>query len=230
MASRDPCTSGLRTSSHSARCEWWLMASSPVRHPWTLGYPRALCLAPCCSCAISTIFPVLSDHKCASSQMTVFSTGRFTLTKTTPSCTEQDLPCSSWRYGRPGDVWGMKFNATKCYIMSLRSKSSHLYSLENQILKQVPLIPYLGVQLSDENLSWFEHISTITKKANSCLGLLRRNLRSCPEESVQKNSLSGSGQVSSWIPWQHCGGLGSIPTERHRQAGRCSAPRGRPFY
>ena len=78
--------------------------------------------------------------------------------------------------------WGMKFNATKCYIMSLLSKSSHLYSLENQILKQVPLIPYrLGVQLS-ENLSWSEYISTITKNVNSCLGLLRRNLRSCPEE------------------------------------------------
>ena len=77
--------------------------------------------------------------------------------------------------------WGMKFNATKCYIMSLRSKSFHLYSLDNQILKQVPLIPYLGVQLS-ENQSWSEHVSTITKKVNSCLGLLRRNLRSCPEE------------------------------------------------
>ena len=39
----------------------------------------------------------------------------------------------------------MKFNARKCYIMSLCSKSFHLYSLDNQILKQVPLIPYLGV-------------------------------------------------------------------------------------
>ena len=83
------------------------------------------------------------------------------------------------------EIWagqsGPKFNARKCYIMSLRSKSSHLYSLENHILKQVPSIPYLGVHVSD-NLSWSEHISTITKKANSCLGLLRRNLRSCPEE------------------------------------------------
>ena len=66
MASKDPCTSGLWTSSHSTRCEWWLMASSPVRHPWTLEYPRALCLVPCCSCAISTIFSVLSNHKCIS--------------------------------------------------------------------------------------------------------------------------------------------------------------------
>ena len=75
----------------------------------------------------------------------------------------------------------MKFNARKCYTMSLCSKSSHLYSMENHILKQVPSTPYLGVQLS-ESLSGSEHISTITRKANSCLGLLRRNLRSCPEE------------------------------------------------
>ena len=104
--------------------------------------------------------------------------------------------------------WGMKFNATKCYIMSLLSKSSHLNSLENQILKQVSLIPYrLGVQLS-ENLSWSEHISSITKKANSCLGLLRRNLRSCPEECRRTGYLAlvrsvfEYSAVAVWDPYQ----------------------------
>ena len=101
-------SSGLQTSSHSTRCEWWLMASSPVRHPWTLGYTRALCLAPCCSCAISTIFPVLSDHKCVSSRMTVFSTGRSTLAKTTSSCSKT---YSSWRHGQDSEGWSAPGNA-----------------------------------------------------------------------------------------------------------------------
>ena len=67
--------------------------------------------------------------------------------------------------------WGMKFNAKKCYILSLRSKTSHFYSLEDHILKQVPSNPYLGVHIS-ENLTWSEHICAITKRANACLGLL----------------------------------------------------------
>ena len=56
--------------------------------------------------------------------------------------------------------WGMKFNATKCYLMSIHrsnSPSSHLYSLNNHILKQVQDNPYLAAQIS-ENLKWTTHI------------------------------------------------------------------------
>ena len=41
--------------------------------------------------------------------------------------------------------------------------------------------PYLGITLS-EDLQWSTHIQNITKKANSTLGFLRRNLKNCPEE------------------------------------------------
>ena len=34
-----------------------------------------------------------------------------------------------------------------------------------------------------KNLNWKPHISNITKKANSTLGLLRRNLRKCPSQT-----------------------------------------------
>ena len=75
--------------------------------------------------------------------------------------------------------WGMRFNATKCYKLSFKNKSSYMYQLCGTILKQVKNNPYLGVIIS-ENLEWEEHILKITKKASSVLGVLRRNLRTCP--------------------------------------------------
>ncbi|KAK7089679.1 hypothetical protein V1264_024363 [Littorina saxatilis] len=77
--------------------------------------------------------------------------------------------------------WGMRFNAQKCYILSSRSKSSYLYSLDNVILQQVQHNPYLGVLLSAD-LNWSSHISNICCKAGSTVGFLRRNLRNCPQE------------------------------------------------
>ena len=40
---------------------------------------------------------------------------------------------------------------------------------------------YLGVEL-DSKLTWNEHISAFTGRANSSLGFLRRNLYNCPEQ------------------------------------------------
>ena len=67
--------------------------------------------------------------------------------------------------------WGMKFNAKKCYILSIRGKSKHYYSLDNTILQQVPSNAYLGITIA-EDLKWNSHINNITKKANSTLGFL----------------------------------------------------------
>ena len=77
--------------------------------------------------------------------------------------------------------WGMRFNAKKCYVMSIRNTSSHFYELDNTILQQVTSNPYLGITLS-EDLQWSTHIQNITKKANLTLAYLRRNLKNCPEE------------------------------------------------
>ncbi len=77
------------------------------------------------------------------------------------------------------NTWGMKFNASKCYIMSIHRKkqpSTFRYSLNNHILEQVSQNPYLGVIISD-NLKWTTHISKICKRANSILGFVRRNLK-----------------------------------------------------
>jgi hypothetical protein len=54
--------------------------------------------------------------------------------------------------------WGLRFNAKKWYILSMKKKSHHSYTLNNQILEQVPSNPYLGLQIA-EDLKWKEHIN-----------------------------------------------------------------------
>ena len=78
-------------------------------------------------------------------------------------------------------TWGMRFNATKCQVMSIDQKSSHFYNIDGHILKHTPQEKYLGVTLSDD-LKWSPHINNTTKKASAVLGLLRRNLQFCPEQ------------------------------------------------
>lgn len=78
-------------------------------------------------------------------------------------------------------TWGMRFNAKKCYIMSINNKTSRYYSLDNTILQEVQDNPYLGLQISND-LRWSVHINNVCKKANATLGFIRRNLRNVPEK------------------------------------------------
>jgi len=97
----------------------------------------------------------------------------------------------------------MRFNAKKCYILSINQKSSNFYQLNGHILQNVPENPYLGVTIS-EDLKWSSHISKITKKANSTLGFLRRNLKHCPEpcRKAAYLSLVRSTLEYSAIAWE----------------------------
>ena len=62
--------------------------------------------------------------------------------------------------------WGMQFNVSKCYLMSIhRSKhpySSH-YRLDYHILEQVEENPYLGLTIH-KSLKWANHINKISTK------------------------------------------------------------------
>ena len=58
----------------------------------------------------------------------------------------------------------MRFNAFKCYILSLRKESSFFYKLNKVILKDVPNNPYLGLTISAD-LKWNIHIDSVCKKA-----------------------------------------------------------------
>ena len=66
--------------------------------------------------------------------------------------------------------------------------------------------PYLGLTIS-EDLQWKTHITNITKKANSTLGFLRRNLKYCSEDckrlayiSLVRSTLEYGAVV--WDPYQ----------------------------
>lgn len=86
---------------------------------------------------------------------------------------------------RWAEDWGMRFNAKKCYVMSIAGlhsrKTQYMYDLCQHTLQNVPNNPYLGVQLSDD-LKWSTHISKATNKASAVLGFLRRNLKHCPQD------------------------------------------------
>lgn len=84
-------------------------------------------------------------------------------------------------------TWQMKFNITKCFIMHVTHKKSfinHQYYMGNTVLQKVDHHPYLGVELSNK-LSWATHINQTVNKANSILGLLKRNLWSCSSRTKE---------------------------------------------
>ena len=46
--------------------------------------------------------------------------------------------------------WGMRFNAAKCYVLSVNGRTDYFFQLNNMILKQVDLNPYLGLMFSND--------------------------------------------------------------------------------
>jgi len=81
------------------------------------------------------------------------------------------------------DMWLMKFNASKCYTMTVgkRNPPHHNYSFCDQPLESVSSVPYLGVHISN-TLSWNTHIQETVKKAQRVQNVIRRNLWSCNED------------------------------------------------
>ena len=81
--------------------------------------------------------------------------------------------------------WGMAFHPQKCSVLSVtrsRNPFKFNYGLKGHILELQDCTKYLGVDIQS-SLSWKNHIDRISKKANSMLGFLRHNLRSCKEDS-----------------------------------------------
>ena len=78
-------------------------------------------------------------------------------------------------------LWQMQFHPEKCQVLRVSKKTrantiSHTYTLHGHSLEVVDHAKYLGVTISG-NLRWDRHITNITKKANSSLAVLKRNVR-----------------------------------------------------
>lgn len=84
--------------------------------------------------------------------------------------------------------WQMNFNIKKCYELKITRKLSPLvsgYNIKGVALKPVDEHPYLGVHRS-KDLRWNVHVAEISKKANSTLGFIRRNLGKCSQDVKDK--------------------------------------------
>ena len=72
----------------------------------------------------------------------------------------------------------MAFHPDKCNVLSINKNKNPIkynYTLHGQTLEHVDKAKYLGVTIQSD-LKLHSHINNITKKANSTLGFLRRNL------------------------------------------------------
>ena len=104
----------------------------------------------------------------------------------------------------------MDFHPQKCNVLRVsRAKSpmTFSYRLKGTVLAEEATSKYLGVDLQN-NLSWNQHVhvSRVTKKANSMLGFLLRNLR----RSVKKPRLKLT------CPWSDPGGQIKHQLLQHR--------------
>ena len=104
--------------------------------------------------------------------------------------------------------WGMRFNAAKCYIMTIgRGKTiSHMYELCGTFLQGVAQEKYLGVLISND-LSWATHIQNVASSANQKLGFMKRNLKGTPKDlkrlayiTTVRSSLEYASTI--WDPYQ----------------------------
>ena len=78
----------------------------------------------------------------------------------------------------------MEFNTSKCqvlHITRLKHPKNTQYSLHGQVLEATDTAKYLGVSIT-KDLSWSDHISSITAKANRTLGFVKRNVRTNNEK------------------------------------------------
>jgi hypothetical protein len=78
----------------------------------------------------------------------------------------------------------MSFNPDKCEVLRITNKRNKIMAnyIHGQQLQIVDNAKYLGLTIS-KNLSWNNHVNNITKKANSTLAFLRRNIQNCPQRA-----------------------------------------------
>ena len=121
--------------------------------------------------------------------------------------------------------WGMRFQPKKCNVMQLSKKKTTInktYTLEGTPLVKLDAIKYLGVTIT-KDLKWDQHINNICVKANKTLGLLKRNLSSCPQNVkalAYKGLVRPVLEYSSTVWDPHCQKLQSELEKIKKRAAR----------
>lgn len=151
--------------------------------PVTSGVPQGSVLGP----ALFLLF-INDITSQSSSQLRLFADDTVmyrTINSFTDHQTLQDdlTNLSNW-----AKVWQMKFNVSKCHLLSITNKrkpSNFSYTINEEVLPKSTEQDYLGVRCSS-NLRWGAHCSKISDKANKVLGLIRRTLKPCSKETKEK--------------------------------------------
>ena len=90
---------------------------------------------------------------------------------------------------------------TNNYVMHINGGRTHrpyLYQLCGVLLKSVTQERYLGVILT-QSLSWSNHISQVSVKANQKLGFIKRNLKGSPQLGAKATGLHYLGTIRHGI-------------------------------
>ena len=152
--------------------------------PVTSGVPQGTVLGPLLFlCHINDL------PDCVSSQVRLFADDSLIYRPIHSALDHQILQNDLKALEKWAQTWGMRFNAKKCQILTIKKKSHFTYQLDHTILEEVEKSPYLGIVISND-LKWGHHISKMTQKASSTIGFLRRNLRHCPIECRRNAYLS----------------------------------------
>ena len=89
---------------------------------------------------------------------------------------------TNWQSGKRNGRWlSMPVSVFRLESLAPETMCNDTYTMMGQPITSVTQHKYLGVEL-DNILTWNEHISAITGKANSSLGFLRRNVCNCLEQ------------------------------------------------
>ena len=150
------------------RCEV-ITLSSHIRCPTRYGFGPLLFLA------------YINDRpECVTSKIKLFADDSLIYRKVQRN--SQELQEDLDRLQKWGRKWQMSFNADKCEVLRITNKWHPIsadYYIHNQKLAVKTDAKYLGVTISSD-LPLGKHTDNITKKANSTMAFLKRNIRSAP--------------------------------------------------
>jgi hypothetical protein len=152
------------------------MANHQLPQPFLQEYPRAPSWYLSYSYFSLTICHLSSHQPPDCLQMTVFCIEGLEPQRIRPFYRDLDN-LQQWE-----NNWLMRFNPDKCEVLIATNKKSPIhseYTIHGQVLNQTDSTKYLGLNIH-KSLSWESHIDKITKKANSTLAFLGRNVSLCP--------------------------------------------------